>query len=463
MADKYSLGDYNFELDPELMKLAEQKAMLEQPDMAQTDSGVPMSDVASPDILKQRIRANLLEKMGQSEDPTLEAIKGKLQERIEGYDPEKLESEKQKELADTEISGWRKGLGILGAALQAGGGMKPTIIDFEGKEAKARKGVEEKYNKKEKQFMADTKILQDFKNMDVQEKLRELQSANMLMAMDQKELDMKLKRSMLGSDEQMNDPASMQSQQAKLLFKEMTGKEAPEGSTALSLYPVTKDASSYYKSKAQALIDYTKEMRGEKRALAKEKRAAEAEKLKPTEGEKVMDREFSKKYSEYLQNRGDIDINRKKLQGVVDAIDKDKLDTGWYTGLKAGLGEKVGYKTEAMEAKDEVRSAIQGMLRPILGGQFAEKEGERIINVAFDPSRSEEANKKALKDEILKLDNRVESFKQQADYFRENRTLKGFEPGSLPSSSVSEEIRTKMVDGKPVRFKKVSGGWQRID
>lgn len=171
------------------------------------------------------------------------------------------------------------------------------------------------------------------------------------------------------------------------------------------------------------------------------KKAAEAKteqkEQKLTKGEEAIDQAFGKKYAEYMDNRGDIEVNRQKLKGVLDALESGKMDTGFLTGAQTRIGEVAGFKTKAAEMKDEVRSAIQGMLRPTLGAQFAEKEGERIINVAFDPARSEEANKKALRDEIKKLDSRVKSFQERADHFGNKGTLKGYSPSKSVTKSTS--------------------------
>lgn len=204
----------------------------------------------------------------------------------------------------------------------------------------------------------------------------------------------------------------------------------------------------------QGQMDLSRERLEEskKARQAKTDLASKKADVKLTKGEEAIDQAFGKKYAEYLDNKGDIAINRKKLKGVLDAIKKGDIDTGFTTGASTRAGELIGYKTKAAEMKDEVRSAIQGMLRPTLGAQFAEKEGERIINVAFDPARSEEANKKALQDEIKKLDSRVKSFQERADYFEKKGTLKGYSPSD--SNDITDTVLLQAPNGQTKRVKR---------
>lgn len=204
----------------------------------------------------------------------------------------------------------------------------------------------------------------------------------------------------------------------------------------------------------QGQMDLSRKKLEESKRASQAKTDLEAKKagVKLTKGEEAIDQAFGKKYAEYLDNKGDISINRKKLKGVLDAIKKGDIDTGFTTGASTRAGELIGYKTKAAEMKDEVRSAIQGMLRPTLGAQFAEKEGERIINVAFDPARSEEANKKALQDEIKKLDSRVKSFQERADYFEKKGTLKGYSPSD--SNDITDTVLLQAPNGQTKRVKR---------
>ncbi len=203
----------------------------------------------------------------------------------------------------------------------------------------------------------------------------------------------------------------------------------------------------------QDMID-AQNLRADKALKAKvteRKAKQEAKDAAPTEGEKVQDREFAKQYQDFLKTEGDIKINRGKLNDIVKKLEKGDLDTGALAGIKTAAAERAGILTEEAEAKTQVRSAIQGMLRPILGGQFAAIEGENIINTAFDPRRSTEENIRALKDEIRKLDLRVKGFKDQAKYFRDNRTLRGYTP---KDTVIEDSVIIEAPNGQRKRVKK---------
>lgn len=120
--------------------------------------------------------------------------------------------------------------------------------------------------------------------------------------------------------------------------------------------------------------------------------------LKITDAQKAADKDFAKDYNEFIVQGGLADVN-KGLTQLEEAV--EILETEGGTGvIEAGLMpdwvQAVTNKS-GLRAKELVTEVVQRNLRLVLGAQFTEKEGERLINRAFNPSLSEEENIKRIK------------------------------------------------------------------
>lgn len=176
----------------------------------------------------------------------------------------------------------------------------------------------------------------------------------------------------------------------------------------------------------------------ESEAKAKMYEAKSGPSAAKTEGEKVLDREFAKEYNKW-QTGGKVDYveNKKIFEEAIDAIKKDKVDTG----LLSGAGSKLPLvRTNTKQLETRVRKAINGMLRATLGAQFTQDEGERIFSQTFDPSADEEENIKNMQTELAKIEGRAKALEGQGKYFRENKTLTGYEPSDTLTPSIDPTI-----------------------
>lgn len=194
-----------------------------------------------------------------------------------------------------------------------------------------------------------------------------------------------------------------------------------------------KEAGATKRAKEEADLKYKRDLAMLDRRIAADKEVAgmklakEAAVPKLSVGEEAQDREFGKKYQEYITTgKGSYDVNKKSLEDVITSLENKEIKTGFTGGLATNLGGLIGYKTDIAEAQDTVRAAVQSMLKPILGGQFAEKEAERVIQTSFDPRSSSAESIKKLKKELQKIEYQQQSFEDQAAYFNKNRTLSGY-------------------------------------
>jgi len=158
----------------------------------------------------------------------------------------------------------------------------------------------------------------------------------------------------------------------------------------------------------------------------------EESKIKPTKAQESVDSAYGKEYLDFTQG-GAADAN-KALTELKDVLDQLK-GGGQLTGPVLGaLPNFVKARTNpgAMAAQETVESTVQRSLRVILGAQFTEKEGERLIARAYNPSLSEAENAIRVQRLFDQLKQGFENKAAAARYYEENGTLRGFK-GKLPS------------------------------
>lgn len=178
------------------------------------------------------------------------------------------------------------------------------------------------------------------------------------------------------------------------------------------------------------------------------------EKVTPTEGEKTVDREFAKEYNKWATGgKSDYEVNSKIFKDAISKLKTGKVSTGTLSGLGARIP---GYRSETREVEDQVRKAINGMLRATLGAQFTEKEGERIFQQTFDPAKSEKANVRAMELELAKLEKRKNDIEDMGKYYTKNKTISGYEipeaKSGIDSEAMANEIKRKTKDGRIAIF-----------
>ena len=122
----------------------------------------------------------------------------------------------------------------------------------------------------------------------------------------------------------------------------------------------------------------------------------------------------SKKFDEKIATELATDL--KKLPGLLVDIEdlklqRNRLDTidasGVKQGIISGLFGDTAYTLafpEGRDIRDRIETVVQKSLKEILGAQFAEKEGERILARAFNPALDESINQERLDILIAKLD-----------------------------------------------------------
>lgn len=145
-------------------------------------------------------------------------------------------------------------------------------------------------------------------------------------------------------------------------------------------------------------------------------------------GEKQVDKEFAKDYNEFVAQGGFADMkkNLQQLRLVQRELSEGKKNlTGPILG---SMPDAITSFTnpDAVDRRELVEEVVQRNLRLILGAQFTQREGDRLIARAYNPRLSEKQNAERLGRLIGAMEKAMQAKVSAADYFEKNGTLKGF-------------------------------------
>lgn len=184
--------------------------------------------------------------------------------------------------------------------------------------------------------------------------------------------------------------------------------------------------------------------------------------VKMPEGVKAVDTKYAADYLDWVQGGGaDAAANAAQIKNVLDKLANGERLTGPSIGLAPGFFNAI-MNPEAEAAKANVEEVVQRNLRAVLGAQFTQVEGERLIARAFDARLPPQENAKRLRKLFLQLDTAAKQKQAMADYYEEHETLRGFK-GSKPSIADFEKVLSapeappkgsvdRKINGKTYRF-----------
>jgi len=153
-----------------------------------------------------------------------------------------------------------------------------------------------------------------------------------------------------------------------------------------------------------------------------------------SEGWKAIDKKFADDYIKWTGGgAADTVGNLAKIQDVLTTLESGDKITGPIIGQMPDF-IMAFLNPEAVASREAVEGVVQRNLKAVLGAQFTEKEGEKLIKRAFNPTLSGAENAKRLRVLIQQIEIAAEQKTQMADYFREHGTLSGYD-GEIPTVS----------------------------
>lgn len=185
-----------------------------------------------------------------------------------------------------------------------------------------------------------------------------------------------------------------------------------------------------YGSPDKILQVLTQSQDRKERLAAKAGDGSEGSLGKLTPAQKAVDTKFSKDYTEYFSGGGinNLEKNIAELGRAIKIIESSA--EGETSGRLVGLADKTGQLTlasqKAADVKDIIGGVAQSNLRQVLGGQFAQKEGEALLQRQYDTGQSKANNLNRLRSLYDQASETVNAKKAAAQYYEEFGTLKNF-------------------------------------
>lgn len=159
-----------------------------------------------------------------------------------------------------------------------------------------------------------------------------------------------------------------------------------------------------------------------------------------TPAQKAVDGNFATEYVDWAVKGGRADSQkaRRQLADALARLEKEKTVTGPLVGAIPDWAS-AWVNPQAVATREDVEEVVQRNLRMVLGAQYTEKEGERLIARAYNPRLQEEENARRVGRLLRQIEEAAEAKEDAARYYEKNGTLRGWQ-GSLPTLSDFEDI-----------------------
>lgn len=228
-------------------------------------------------------------------------------------------------------------------------------------------------------------------------------------------------------------------EQMDVRFRESEAKRAQQNAdrTYSAGRQDKKDDRDFELAKLGVVHDQNKEVLGLKgeqaEKLATLKAVAGKSGAKLTEGQKTADKEFAKDYNEWTSGGAETaqsEIN--KLKNVVNSMSKGDVTTGGLTGM---FPDRMT-SNDVLKARADVQSTVMNSLKALLGAQFTEKEGERVIRNTWNEADSTENNIARLNRLIGDLEAKAVAKNKKALFYEQNNgSIAGYKGNWTPDQN----------------------------
>ena len=178
----------------------------------------------------------------------------------------------------------------------------------------------------------------------------------------------------------------------------------------------------------------------------------------PTPGQESLDKAFGTDAAAWVAAGGFADTQKSiaqlgeakaALEAVANGTSEAQL-TGPLVARLPGFAKPL-FNPAAVAVRESVEEIVQRNLRLVLGAQFTEKEGERLIARAYNENLSEAENAKRVSRLMKQLGDAARAKQEAVDYFNENGTLEGFK-GKVWTLADFEPESAAAPKGKTIDF-----------
>lgn len=145
-------------------------------------------------------------------------------------------------------------------------------------------------------------------------------------------------------------------------------------------------------------------------------------------GETAVDRMFAKKYIDFITEEFPaLQQNIATMGDLVDILNTEKNLTGPYIG---SIPKSVRDVTNpaSSDLQERYEKIVGESLKRVLGGQFTDQEGTRVLRQSFNPTLDQATNAKRIRATQLELQQAAEAKAAAARYYEQNGfSLKGYQ------------------------------------
>lgn len=154
---------------------------------------------------------------------------------------------------------------------------------------------------------------------------------------------------------------------------------------------------------------------------------------KLTAGQEAVDKAFADEYVSWqLGGRGADAIGQiAQIDSVLRQLEAGEPLTGEAINYAPEFAQAI-LAPDSVDARERVEEVVQRNLKEVLGAQFTEREGERLISRAYNPRLKPEQNAARLRRLFLQMSAAAAAKQDMANYFQEHGTLNGYK-GEIPS------------------------------
>lgn len=174
--------------------------------------------------------------------------------------------------------------------------------------------------------------------------------------------------------------------------------------------------------------------------------------LNLTPGEQKIDTDAAADMNDWRMNGSALaQSNMTQLSEVIGDLDDGNIDTRNFSDFSP-MSDSVRalLNPTGQDALDKVRGVIFQSLKATLGGQFAEKEGTRLVEAAYNPKLPEDANIDRLGALLRRTQAAAQAKDQMSQYFQENGTLKGYS-GAGVRAAFDSSTGAQGAKGSPIK------------
>jgi hypothetical protein len=162
-----------------------------------------------------------------------------------------------------------------------------------------------------------------------------------------------------------------------------------------------------------------------------------------TPGQTSFDHTFAKSLVEF--NEPDVRKGMEQLRGAINALKTSDTLTGPIISLLPKfIGDRVN--PDAAQTREAIEEVVQRNLRLVLGAQFTEKEGERLISRAYNPALEEEQNIERVQRLFKSIEDAMNAKLRQKAYFQRYGTLKGHTGLEVSFKSIEDALSQSLGD-----------------